>query len=313
MPNKHSERTTRKKIVRGMIRTLTVFFLISTIIVVIAGVTPPAVPITPSGHKQFESVYVSMEDGTRIAVRIALPPDLKPGERISAILEMTRHSTDVKPIFLLNVILKFSGDIKANLKIGHTLMEAGYAYIRVDARGTNASFGSRESEWSREEINDFGQVMDWVTRQPWSNGRVGTYGVSYSGNTAELVAALNHPSLVAAALLYSDFEPIAHNAMPGGILNAYLIENWSESMTIDDANRAKGPFSNGIAPVDDDKDEQLLNQALRERDNANLAQAFEGVTYFDDHLTEGDTAYSFGPFHYKEEGSTSELTGYDSA
>jgi putative CocE/NonD family hydrolase len=300
MQNKNSGNI-RKRMFKGIICTLAGFFLVSTTIVIIAGATPPAILITPSGHKQIQAVYVPMADGTRIAVRICLPPDLKTSERIPAIIEATRHPTDMKHTFLLNIALKLGGDTKANLKIGHVLMEEGYAYIRVDARGTNASFGKREVEWSNEEIDDVGQIINWIISQPWSNGQVGTYGVSYSGNTAELAVALNHPNLVAAAPLYSDFEPMAHNAMPGGIFNAFLIENWTESMTSDDANTTRGLFNGGIAPVDDDKDERLLNQALQERDNVNLAQAFGGVTYFDDHLTEQYIAYSFGPFHNKDE------------
>lgn len=279
---------------------LVVLLMASTLMVIVAGATPPAIPTTLAGYKQLQSVYVPMEDGTKIAVRIALPPDLLAGEQVPTILEATRHPTDQEHTFLLNIALKLAGEAKANLKIGHALMEAGYAYVRIDARGTNASFGKRNVEWSGEEIDDIGQIIDWLVDQPWSNGKVATYGVSYSGNTAELAVALNHPNLVAAAPLYSDFEPIAHNAMPGGIYNAYLMESWTEVMTVDDANLAKGPFSGGIAPADDDKDGQLLRQALLERDNANLTRAFENVVYFDDNLTGQYTAYSFAPFHHKD-------------
>jgi predicted acyl esterase len=152
MQGKNPGRTTGKKVIRGVVCTLAAFFLITTTMVIIAGATPPAIPTTPSGLEQMQSVYVPMEDGTKIAVRISLPPDLKKGERVPTILEATRHPTDVKSTFLLNLALKLDGELKANLKIGHVLMEEGYAYVRVDARGTNASFGKRKTEWSKEEI-----------------------------------------------------------------------------------------------------------------------------------------------------------------
>ena len=278
--------------------------------VLIVGATPPAIPTTPSGMKQTQSLYVPMEDGTKIAVRIALPPDLQAGEQVSTVLETTRHPTEVKPTLLLNIALKLSGDVKANLKSGYAFSQAGYASVRVDARGANASFGSRDTEWSAEEIRDIGQVIDWVIEQPWSNGKVATYGVSYSGNTAELAAALNHPNLVAALPLYSDFEPLAQNALVGGILNTYLIDNWSASMVVNDANQAKSLFSAGIAPVDEDTDGELLEQALQERHNANLARMFEDIVYFDDPLPDGHTAYSLGPFHHKEEIERSSVPFY---
>lgn len=274
--------------------------LLGLVAILIMGMTPPTIPTTPSGEKQMQAVYIPMEDGTRIAIRISLPPNLEKGQRIPAVIESTRYLTDVKTTFLLNVIMKLTGDAKINLKIGHTLMEAGYAYIRVDARGSGASFGKREMEYSTEEIEDIGQVIDWVVRQPWSNGKVGTYGISYSANTAELAVALNHPNLAAVAPLYADFEPLAGNIMPGGMLNTFLIENWTAAVAADDANSGKGLLTGGIAPIDGDEDEQLLKQALQERDNIDVAQAFKDVTYYDDPLTGDYTAQSLSPFLVKD-------------
>jgi uncharacterized protein len=293
--------TKRGKIFRGIIYTLATLFLVSITIVIIAGVNPPATPTTPSGFKQIQSVYVLMEDGTKIAVRISLPPNLSEGERIPAIIETTRYLTEQKNTFLLNIILNLGIGRKAPDEIKNALLEEGYAFLKIDARGSGASFGKREMELSKEEIEDIGQVIDWVIEQPWSNGKVGTYGISYSGNTAELAVALNHPNLIATAPLYADFEPMAQLIMPGGIFNTFLTENWSESVSISDANMEIGIFDGGIIPVDDDKNGQLLDQALQERNNIKMSQAFENVTYFDDSLTEQYTAYSLAPFHYKDE------------
>ena len=58
----------------------------------------------------------------------------------------------------------------------------------------------------------------------------------------------------------------------------------------------KGLFGGGIAPVDGDKNEQLLDQALQERNNIKVMQVFEKVTYFDDSLTEQCTAYFLASF-----------------
>lgn len=281
--------------------TLAALSLIVAAIVLIAGTRPPAIPTTPAGWKQMQSLYVPMADGTKIAVRIGLPLDLQPDERIPTIVEATRYMTDIKHTFLLNLALKLGGDVKANLGNGRVFMEEGYAYVRIDARGSGASFGRREMEWSRPEIADIGQVIDWVADQPWSNGRVGTYGISYSGNTAELAAALNNPHLVAAAPLYSDFEPMVQSVMPGGILNSYLIETWSQSNALADANRVRSLFVGGIAPVDADSDERLLALALQERENIDVPQVLSRVTYVDDSMAEGYTAQSIAPFAYKDE------------
>jgi hypothetical protein len=68
----------------------------------------------------------------------------------------------------------------------------GYALVVVDARGSGASFGVRPYELTQEEVRDYGEIADWVVEQPWSNGRVGAWGVSCSGNTAEMLAVNGH-------------------------------------------------------------------------------------------------------------------------
>ncbi len=293
-------KTTGNKLIKLLSRIFMFSFGIILLGLLIMGLTPPRIPLTPSGEKQMQSIYIPMEDGTRIAVRISLPPDLGKGQQIPTVIEATRYQTDIKTTFLSNIVLKFTGDTKMNLKIGHPLIEARYAYIRIDTRGSGASFGTREMEWSRQEIEDIGEVIDWIISQPWSNGKVGTYGVSYSGNTAELALALNHPNLAATAPLYSDFDYLAGNAMPGGIKNNFILENWSDAVAIIDNNMDKGLFSSGIAPVDEDKNGVLLNLALSERNNINIAQAFENVTYYDDPLSEDYAAHSLAPFYLKE-------------
>ena len=89
--------------------------------------------------------------------------------------------------------------------------------MTVDARGSGTSFGQWYIPWSPEEIADLGEVVDWIVAQSWSNGRVGTFGVSYDGNTAEMVATLNHPAVKAVVTQYSDFDVYAYLLRPGGI------------------------------------------------------------------------------------------------
>jgi hypothetical protein len=64
-----------------------------------------------------------------------------------------------------------------NLEEATAVGAAGYAILYADARGTGASYGTRTQPFSVDEINDFGEVVDWVAKQPWSNGKVGALGV----------------------------------------------------------------------------------------------------------------------------------------
>lgn len=114
--------------------------------------------------------------------------------------------------------------------------KAGYAVVLVDARGSGASYGSRSAEWSPDEVEDLGEVVDWIVSRSWSNGSVGAYGVSYEGNTAELTAATDLNAVKAVAPLYADFDPFRDVAMPGGILNEGFIRSWSAANDATDRN-----------------------------------------------------------------------------
>ncbi|CAM9230059.1 unnamed protein product, partial [Laminaria digitata] len=68
--------------------------------------------------------------------------------------------------------------------------------VSVDVRGTGASFGTHPGPWSPEEQQDSMEVLDWIDRQPWSNGKVALWGASYEGTSAFFTSLLRHPTVV---------------------------------------------------------------------------------------------------------------------
>ncbi len=287
-------------IIKKLMISITALIAVGMATLVIAGFWPEKNTVTPAGYKQHMSTYITMEDGVKIAARIMLPSDLQEGEKVPAIMECTRYGTKNKPSFLLNALINLGIGKEVPSAFYETLNKSKYAAVKIDARGSGASFGSREMEWSKEEINDLGQVIDWIAQQAWSNGKVGAYGISYSGNTAELAAVANNEHLLAVAPLYSDFDPMSHSAMPGGIFNEVLIKQWSESNMDMDANQ-KDMFNGGIAPVDEDRGGKMLDQALAERNNIDIYQALKKATFFDDTLAEGYQVSSLAPYNYRAE------------
>jgi len=53
-----------------------------------------------------------------------------------------------------------------------------------------------------EETADSVEVIDWIVQQGWSNGKVGTWGISYEGTAALMSATSGHPALVATCPMY---------------------------------------------------------------------------------------------------------------
>lgn len=160
------------------------------------------------------SLYVTARDGVRIAVDLWLPSDLPGGARIGAVVRATRYHRDRDS----------SG--RRCLDEARRWAGWGYALVLVDARGSGASFGSRSAELSEAEIRDYGDVLDWIAAQPWSNGRAGAYGGSYEGNTAELMASLGNEHLRAVAPLFPDYDLYEDLIMPGGVKNRLMADSW---------------------------------------------------------------------------------------
>ena len=68
----------------------------------------------------------------------------------------------------------------------------------MDIRGFGASEGSPpEREYSETEQEDGEQVIAWLAHQPWSNGNVGMFGISWGGFTALQMAMRHAPGLKA--------------------------------------------------------------------------------------------------------------------
>jgi uncharacterized protein len=74
-------------------------------------------------------------------------------------------------------------------------VEQGYAVVIVDVRGRYHSAG--EFRPYENEGRDGYDTIEWAAAQPWSNGAVGTFGLSYPGAVQWLAAVENPPHLKA--------------------------------------------------------------------------------------------------------------------
>jgi uncharacterized protein len=59
-----------------------------------------------------------------------------------------------------------------------------FAVALADARGSGASAGHRVIDFSTDEVTDFGETAGRAAEPPWSNGRVGSVGISYEEKKA---------------------------------------------------------------------------------------------------------------------------------
>jgi len=73
----------------------------------------------------------------------------------------------------------------------------GYAVVVQDVRGRYASDGEFDAYWN--EGHDGYDTIEWAAQQLWSDGNVGTFGLSYPGAVQWLAAVENPPHLKAMA------------------------------------------------------------------------------------------------------------------
>ena len=110
------------------------------------------------------------------------------------------------------------------------LVKRGYAQLTVDARGTGASEGVWEA-FSPRETADYGQVVGWAHRQPWSNGKSGMTGPSYMGISQIFAAAAHPPGLKAIFPQVPGADVYRDIVASGGQIDVSFIPLWMGLVT----------------------------------------------------------------------------------
>lgn len=100
----------------------------------------------------------------------------------------------------------------------------GYVCVRVDARGVCKSPG-QQAPFSVQEAEDYHDAIEWAGTQPWSNGNVGLWGMSYLAMAQHNVASLQPPHLKAMIAQGTDAD-IYNEALYGGGIFGAGFWNW---------------------------------------------------------------------------------------
>lgn len=105
-------------------------------------------------------------------------------------------------------------------------VEAGYAVVAQDVRGTSRSPGTFVP--GIHEARDGADTLAWLSEQPWCDGRIGMWGGSYMGFTQWLAAVDAPPALRAIAPVMSSADLYrAPWYSPGGALSQDTVVTWS--------------------------------------------------------------------------------------
>src|SRR3954470_22882657 len=144
-------------------------------------------------------------DGTVLATDVYRPAD---GGRHPAVLQRTPYDKRQYPLTW-------------PLLDPRKLAAAGYVVAIQDVRGRFASDGDFLPY--RHEAQDGAAAVAWLSRQPYCDGAVGMYGMSYMGGAQWLPAARRPPALRALAPATAPFDFQTDHFRRGGALQAGLL------------------------------------------------------------------------------------------
>jgi putative CocE/NonD family hydrolase len=107
----------------------------------------------------------------------------------------------------------------------------GYASVRVDIRGHGNSEGRPTDEYSATELADGVAVVNWLAEQPWCDGKVGMFGISWGGFNSLQIAALAPEPLKAIVTVCSTDDRYDNDVhYMGGSVLAVDMHAWAATM-----------------------------------------------------------------------------------
>ena len=170
------------------------------------------VALAPTPATAAPTAYVTVSDGTSIAINVRMPDGYKKGRRYPVLFEMSGYdggsSDGTTP-----------GGVAGEGSRGITKpFNKNYVTIHASVRGTGCSSGEFDL-FSWRSALDGREVIEWAARQKWSNGKVALYGHSYGGITGFMIAATRPPHLRAASLSGLIDDLYRGITYPGGVSN----------------------------------------------------------------------------------------------
>ncbi len=150
----------------------------------------------------------------------------------------------------------------------------GYAHVIANVRGTGAS-GGEYAHYGPQEVQDTAEIIDWIARQPWCDGNVGMFGVSYFAIAQLQVAALNPPNLkcIFAPFGYTDFY--RHKFYHGGILAHVFMARGGTFAHADNLR----PESWARKKLGDKEYKKAIDKVLQDRDICVVPDLYEALRH----------------------------------
>lgn len=238
-----------------MIGARRILLTVATLLVALGLQAAPADPNPLTYLKGGPTDFVTVRDGTSIAVTVCYPTNYDPEKTYPAILEMAGYENGSQGIVpdgagpgtqtctgrtMLGQLRDWYGDNGNYGNPGNPPLsgdshdgamgkhfDEDYVVVHASVRGTGCSAGEFDLFSSASARDGKDIIDDWIVEQPWSNGEVGVIGHSYSGITGTMIVQQRPKHLVAASvsgLIDDIYRGITY---PGGVFNGLFPPLWT--------------------------------------------------------------------------------------
>lgn len=151
---------------------------------------------------------IPMSDGVTLSASLRLPPGDGP---FPCIIDMIPYRWR-------------DGIAQRDKAVFEPLAALGFACLRLDVRGSGESGGIMDDEYTERQVQDSLDAIEWMSKQPWSNGNVGMMGNSWGGFSALGAVKKGHPALKGAIVSCASDDGHTDDAhFESGVA---LMENW---------------------------------------------------------------------------------------
>lgn len=224
-------------------RSIPRILLFLIILLISSGISNASLEQLSSNANVTNDILITVRDGIQLFTRVYLPAQ-SPSGGLPTLLKRTPYG--------------FPFDWQGHDVNGSFFNQHGYAYVVQIIRGRHSSGGVFETGNAVKESQDAIDTCEWIIAQPWSNGRIGSIGGSYSGFTS-VATAINNPHI---QVIISDDPWIDYREDLAGHIPSLHQLNWT--YLLDHGTWAQSDI---IYPMGEVLDPTTLDQELLGRND----------------------------------------------
>jgi uncharacterized protein len=161
--------------------------------------------------------YLPVRDGTQLRYSVLLPKGAGP---FPVIVNYSGYDPGS-----IGGAAYMDDNTAMSVNLDASLVAAGYAVVGINARGTACSEGQFEF-LARSYGEDGSDAIEWIARQPWSDGAVGMANWSWAGMSQLATASERPPHLKAIAPGMPLGDARLDSWFPGGVPAPGFVDGW---------------------------------------------------------------------------------------